>query len=222
MAWVRFPTWDRWKEVTQFRTACEAALAAEHARWASLPIDNPDTVLVKDPVQGGSFTCSLSEYKQAINNTNLLYSMLLASYAGLIEEHGRNLIEYAITTKNIQRAAFPNLHASDPIEEAAENYIRSAPIEAWGTKFLALKGWGWSDVDGGQAGVVEAIAIRNLTAHGLTEVNTTAFNRMMAAGCPSSLWSIGQRVSLDRSTFERLLQSLRAFGRKLSDCAAIL
>lgn len=222
MAWVRFPTWDRWKEVTQFRTACEASLAAEHARWANLPIHNPDAVLVKDPVQGGSFTCSLTEYKDAINNTHLLYSMLLAYYTGLIEEHGRNLIEYAITAKNIQRTAFPGLHATAPIEEAAENYIRAAQIEAWGAKFLALKGWSWADVEGGQAGVVEAIAMRNLTTHGLTKVNASTFNRMTAAGCSPALWPTGHQVSFDRATFERFLQNLRAFGRRLSDCAAIL
>ncbi len=222
MPWIKFPTWDRWGELTRFRIAIEAASAAEHSRWETLPIENPAAVTIADPVDGSDFRCSLEAYKTALSSTHQLYSMLLGAYAGLIEEHGRSLIEYALSVKHVPRTAFQNISLTNPADEAAEDYIRSMNVEFWGQRYLDLKERSWNDVGGGKAGVVEAIALRNITSHGLRAINTKAFNRMTAAGCDITKWPVGKDVTLNRPTFNECLQNLRAFGRVLSDIAAIL
>ena len=95
-------------------------------------------------------------------------------------------------------------------------------IEAWGTNFLKLGGMDWSGITGGKSGVVEAVTLRNLTAHGLRRVNARAFNRMVAAGCSEGLWPSGVEVILDKAIFEKLVRSLRSFARNLSTCAGLL
>lgn len=222
MGWVRFPVWDRWGELTRFRIALEASIASEHNRWSTLPIKHLEAATITDPVSGGDFECSLADYKAALANTTLLYGPLLGSYSSLVEYHGRNLVEYALSNKGIPRSKFKNMTANGSDESAAEGYVKAVPVEVWGADYLALKSRSWTDVGGGLAGIVEATVLRNLTSHGVDAVNMSAHNRLVAAGCDPTKWPVGVPVSLDRERFNTCLSNLRSFARAMATCAANL
>lgn len=222
MPWARFPIWDRWRDLTRFWIASESAIASELDRWTTLPIVNPETVIVNDPTGETEFQCSLADYKAALKDRHRLYSMLLAAYTGLVEEHGRNMIEYAIAVKGTPRQHFPGLDLQTAPDHAAQQYVKSASVEAWGGKYLELARRSWADVDGGKLGVVEAFTVRNLTAHGLLNFNQTAINRLVGAGANPPRWAIGDALAVDRKLFREFVWTLRAFGRAVSDVGANL
>lgn len=220
VSWIRFPIWDKWGELTRFWIAAEAALAAEHRRWTELPISEKDTIKITDPSNRTGFACSFNDYLSALGNEHRLYSMLIAAYIGLIEEHGRDTIEYMLSIKGCSRSAFPRLNANDPAAEAAEDYIRKNSVEVWGAELLKAAGWDWERLDCEKASLIEVFAIRNLTAHGLSAFNTSAENRIKAAGAQTCRWIVGQPVLLSRTLFGDYLKDLRAFARTISDAAA--
>lgn len=217
--WVRFPIWDRWGKLTRFWIVAESAFAAEKARWTSLPVLNPNEIKIIDPSGRTRFECDLSEYVAGLDSHHLLYSMLLTSYIGLVEEHGRDIIEYNITEKGLDYRNFPGMNTDIPARGAAEEYIKKQNVEQWGTRCLDVLGWSWSDVNCTQAAIVEVFAVRNIVAHGLENFNQTAANRIANVGGTSKRWTVGQPVILDRDTFGDYLHDLREFTRCLANAS---
>jgi uncharacterized membrane protein YoaK (UPF0700 family) len=77
----------------------------------------------------------------------------------------------------VKRSAFAGMDTAAPIEQAAEHWITGTPVEAWGAVVLKLGGRGWSGFKGGRRGVVEAVTVRNLCAHGIYGITKTAKSR---------------------------------------------
>lgn len=218
--WVRFPIWDRWGELTRFWIVSETALAAERARWTSLPVLNPNEIKIIDPSGKTRFECDLIDYINGLNSYHILYSMLLMSYIGLVEEHGRNVIEYLVATKGLDHSNFPGLDASLPVGNAAEDYIKKYNVEHWATKILESLGWSWSRMKCSKSAVVEIFAIRNIVSHGLVNFNQTAANRISGVGDACTRWAVGSPVVLDREIFGDYLHDLREFARCLANASA--
>lgn len=218
--WVRFPIWDRWRELTRFWIASKSAFMAERGRWTTLPIVNPNDIKISDQSGRTGFECTLDDYLTALDNKHLLYSMLLAAYIGLVEDHGRDIIEHLISTRNFSRSSFPGMDTTVPVDEAAEKFIKDYSVERWGSICLQTLGWSWSTLVCGKAAIVEIFAVRNIITHGLMIFNQTAANRIQNAGGQSSRWVVGQRVVLDRAVFGDYLHDLRAFARCLADASA--
>jgi hypothetical protein len=220
--WTRFPVWDKWRDLTRFWIAAETAISAERSRWESLPIRSDSEITIIDRTGVTEFSCNLDEYKTTLNNDHQLYSMLLSSYIGLVEEHGRNLVAHALSASNRPASDFPGLDARLPTNEAAEHYIRCVPVEAWGQAYLGLGLKDWTNLAGGKYGLVEAFVIRNLVSHGLSSISQTAFNRLSACGENAIGWSVGDQVIMDRTKFRHLQWNLRDFARAVAGVGANL
>jgi hypothetical protein len=139
----------------------------------------------------------------------------------LVEDLGRELVETLHTQAGIHRTAFAGLDPAAPIEQAAEHWITGTPVEAWGATILKLGGRGWSSFKGGRRGVVDAVTIRNLCAHGIPVYNQRALNRLTAASTTSQkLPALGEPIVLDRASFSRHVATLRGFARSMADGVA--
>lgn len=220
MAWVRYSMWDRWGDLTRFRLACEMALASYRTYVNGFPITAAAPLVINDPA-GSNFKCDLADFTAILNNDQQLYRVLFPSYVALVEDLGRELVETLSTAKGVPRSAFPGLDPSAPIEQAAEHWITGTAVEAWGSVILKLGGRGWSDFKGGRRGVVEAVIVRNLCAHGIPVYNQKALNRLaMSSTTSQKLPSLGDPIVLDRATFSRHVGTLRGFGRAMAASVA--
>jgi hypothetical protein len=212
--------WDRWRDLTRFRFACEMALASYRTYVNGFPITSTAPLVVNDP-SGTAFKCGLADFAAVLNDDQQLYRVLFPSYVALVEDLGRELVETLHTHAGIQRTAFAGLDAAAPIEQAAEHWITGTPVEVWGAIILKLGGRGWSSFKGGRRGVVDAVTIRNLCAHGVPVYNQRALNRLVAASTPSQkLPALGEQIVLDRASFSRHVATLRGFARSMADGVA--
>lgn len=222
MVWVRYEMWDRWRDLTRFRFASEMALASYRTYVNGFPITSTAPLVMTDPA-GSAFKCDLTDFTAVLNDDQQLYRVLFPSYVALVEDLGRELVETAHIKKAVQRTAFAGLDTVAPIDLAAEQWITSTPVEAWGAAILKLTNPGWSSVKGGRRGVVEAVTVRNLCAHGIPVYNQKALNRLAAASTPSQkLPGLGDPIVLDQATFSRHVATLRGFARALAASVANL
>ncbi len=220
MAWVRYNMWDRWRDLTRFRFACEMALDSYRTYVNGFPITSAAPLVVADP-GGTAFRCDLADFVAVLNDTEQLYRVLFPSYVALVEDLGRELVETLHTNAAINRTAFAGLDPAGPIDQAAEQWITATPVEAWGATILRLGGRGWSSFKGGRRGVVEAVTIRNLCAHGVPVYNQKALNRLTGASTATQkLPALGERIVLDRTHFSRHVATLRGFARSIADGVA--
>ena len=222
MAWVRYEMWDRWRDLTRFRFASEMALASYRTYVNSFPITSTAPLLMTDP-SGSAFKCDLTDFTAVLNDVQQLYRVLFPSYVALVEDLGRELVETACILKGAPRTAFVGLDAVAPIDSAAEHWVTGAPVEVWGAALLKVGGRNWSSLKGGRRGVVEAVTVRNLCAHGIPVYNQKAINRLAAASTPSQkLPALGEPIVMDRATFTRRVANLRGFARSIADGVANL
>lgn len=222
MVWVRYEMWDRWRDLTRFRFASEMALASYRTYVNGFPVTSTAPLAMTDPA-GSAFKCDLADFTAVLNDDQQLYRVLFPSYVALVEDLGRELVETAHTKKAVQRTAFAGLDTAAPIDLAAEQWITGTPVEAWGAAILKLTNPGWSSVKGGRRGVVEAVTVRNLCAHGIPVYNQKALNRLAAASTPSQkLPGLGDPIVLDQATFSRHVATLRGFARALAASVANL
>lgn len=220
MVWVRYGMWDRWRDLTRFRLACEMALASYRTYVNGFPIASTAPLVITDPA-GSNFKCDLTDFTAVLNDGQQLYRVLFPSYVALVEDLGRELAETLHSGKGAPRTAFAGLDASAPIDQAAEHWITGAPVETWGATILKLGGRKWSDFKGGRRGVVEAVTIRNLCAHGIPVFNQRALNRLATASTPKqTLPTLGDPIVLDRIAFVRHVGVLRGFARSMADGVA--
>lgn len=220
MAWVRYGMWDRWRDLTRFRFACEMALSSYRTYVNGFPITSTAPLVMTDPA-GSNFKCDLADFTGVLNDEQQLYRVLFPSYVALVEDLGRELVETLHIKKGVQRTSFAGLDPASSIDQAAEHWITATPVEAWGATILKLGGRGWSSFKGGRRGVVEAVTVRNLCAHGIPVFNQRALNRLAAASTPAQkLPALGDAIVLDRATFSRHVATLRGFARSMADVAA--
>lgn len=222
MAWVRYGMWDRWRDLTRFRFASEMALASYRTYVNGFPVTSTAPLVMTDPA-GSAFKCDLAEFTSVLNDDQQLYRVLFPSYVALVEDLGRELVETAHVRKAKPRTAFAGLDAVAPIDIAAENWITGAPVEAWGAALLKVGNRNWSSHKGGRRGVVEAVTVRNLCAHGVPVYNQKALNRLAAVSTPSQkLPALGDPIVMDRAAFTRHVANLREFARSMADGIANL
>lgn len=218
MAWVRFPIWDRWGELTRFLLASEMALASYANYLETLPITDKGGATIKDPSGDSKFQCSFDDFLMTLKDEEQIYKVILPSYVALLEEHARNLIEELIVKKGVPASTFNNTATpkgvTQPPDQIAESYILTTPVEVWGKIILKTGSRDWSDFDGGLLILVEAFVVRNLIAHGLNSFNDTAFNRLNNVSPPRV--TTGQKVTLNKVIFQEYLATMRAFARCLA------
>ena len=220
--WVRYGMWDRWRDLTRFRFACEMALESYRNYVNGFPVTSSAPLVVEDPA-GSAFRCDLDDFVSVLNDNQQLYRVLFPSYVALAEDLARELIETLATSKGAALVCFPGIDSSVPIEEAAERWISDTPVEVWGAAILKSGDRGWSSFRGGRRGVVEAVTVRNLYAHGIPVFNRKAVNRLAAVSTQSQrLPNVGDQIILDRATFSRHLATLRAFSRAMAHGVANL
>lgn len=220
MVWVRYGMWDRWRDLTRFRLACEMALASYRTYVNGFPIASDAPLVITDPA-GSNFKCDLGEFTTVLNDGQQIYRVLFPSYVALVEDLGRELVETLHGGKGVPRTAFAGLDATAPIDQAAEHWITGTPVEASGAAILKAGGRKWSDFKGGRRGVVEAVTIRNLCAHGIPVFNQRALNRLSAvSGAKQKLPALNDPIVLDRAAFVRHVGILRGFARVMADGVA--
>lgn len=220
MVWVRYGMRDRWRDLTRFRFACEMALASYRTYVNGFPIASEAPLVITDPA-GSNFKCDPGEFTTVLNDNQQLSRVLFPSYVALVEDLGRELVETLHSGKGVPRSALAGLDATAPIDQAAEHWITGTPVEAWGATILKLGGRKWSGFKGGRRGVVEAVTIRNLCAHGIPVFNQRALNRLSAVSAPKqTLPSLNDPIILDRITFLNHVGVLRKFARTMADGVA--
>ena len=220
--WVRYSMWDRWRELTRFRVACEMALASYKIYVTGFPVSADAPLIIRDPSADSNFRCDLDEFKRTLDDEAALYRILFPSYVGLVEDLGRELVERLIFDKGLPRSAFPGLASTGDLADAAEMYITGVAIEVWGDAILVAGNRDWSSIKGGKRAVVQAITVRNLLAHGLPAFNQKAVNRIAAAAGRRIALEPGDPVSLNKKKFASYTSTLRTFARLLADAVSKL
>lgn len=172
MAWVRYGMWDRWRDLPRFRLACEMALASYRTYVNGFPIASDAPLVITDPA-GSNFKCDLGEFTAVINDRQQLYRVLFPSYVALVEDLGRELVETLHTGKGIpRRVRRPRCHRADRPGRGALDHRHTG--RSVGCDRPEAGGRKWSNFKGGRRGVVEAVTIRNLCAHGIPVFNQRA------------------------------------------------
>jgi hypothetical protein len=204
--------WQRWKELTRFRLACEMALSSYRKSFAELPIREIESTTIYDERGPTRFECGYGDFVEALTDETYLYQLLLIAHASLVEEFGRTIIKDLLAL-GVARSDFGGLDAAAPPDEAVETYIMRCSVEAWGGAILAVAGRSWSIVPGGLGDVVHAFVVRNIIAHGGKDYNRTAINRLNGAAPGRFSIRSGAAVVLDREAFQQHLSRLRNFAR---------
>lgn len=215
--WVRYSMWDRWRDLTRFRLACEMSLASYRSYVNDFPVTSPAELVVHDPSGDSSFKCGLDDFKNVLNDSEVLYRTLLPSYVALIEDLARELIERMLTEKGVARGQFVGMQQTGDAADAVERYVSTTAVEVWGEAVLKASIRDWSGVKGGKRGVAEAVTVRNLCAHGVPVFNRKAINRLTTAAGSNVTIKEGDPITLDKKKFSTYTANLRAFGRFLSD-----
>lgn len=216
-SWVRYPMWDRWRDLTRFRVACEMALESYRNYVNGFPVVSDTPLVVEDNSRGSGFRCQLDEFKIALNDEQQLYRVLLPAYVALIEDLARDVTCSLLGGKQVARSQFTGMSSCGSIDEAAERWIADAAVELWGELILDQGGRDWSSIKGGKRAVVRTVTVRNLCAHGIPVYNQKAVNRIGAAAGTAPIPAAGDAIVLDRPAFYDHVATLRAFGRVLSD-----
>lgn len=217
--WVRYSMWDRWRDLTRFRLSCEMALSSYRTYLKELPFTKTFDLVVKDPSKESGFKCSYDEFVTSLNDDTQLYRVLFPAYVGLVEDLARELIENLLINHNYQRTQFSNMPTTGDLTDAVRQFVISTQVEYWGDVILTSGSRSWSDVPDGKAGVVEAIVVRNLCAHGEPAFNNKAANRIIAAN-PGTTIKANDLIKLDKTSFKRHLTVLRGFARTMSDAVS--
>jgi len=214
--------WDRWRDLTRFRLACEMALDSYKSYVNDFPVTSTAELTVHDPSGDSGFKCGLDDFKLVLNDSEVLYRTIFPSYVALTEDLARELVERLVTDKGIARATFSTMAPIGDLTDSAERYVSITAVEVWGEAILKAGSRGWSDVKGGKRGVVEAITVRNLCAHGIPVFNRTAVNRITVAAGRAIAIKEGDRILLDKKKFATYTATLRAFARTMADAVTNL
>lgn len=217
-SWVRYSMWDRWRDLTRFRLACEMALDSYRTYVNDFPVSSPSPLIVHDPSGDSAFKCDLDDFKRILNDGEVLYRTVFPNYVALTEDLARELVDRLITDKAVARTQFPGMKASD----TAEHYVTNVATEVWGEAILKAGGREWAGVKGGKRAVVGAVTVRNLCAHGIPVFNQTAVNRIAAAAGRKIALKDGDPIKLDKKRFTAYTATLRAFARLLADSVTSL
>lgn len=220
--WVRYSMWDRWRDLTRFRVACEMALGSYKSYVNDFPVTSEAKLTVHDRSGDSAFKCDLDDFKQVLNDNEVLYRNIFPSYVALTEDLARELIEKLIAEKGMIRTNFAGMPQIGDLPEAAEHYITGTAVEVWGDAILKAGSRDWSGIKGGKRAVVEAISVRNLCAHGIPVFNRKAVNRMTTAAGRKIAIKEGDPIRLDKKKFATYTATLKAFARCLADAAANL
>lgn len=219
--WVRYSMWDRWRDLTRFRLACEMALASYKTYVNDFPVSSVSQLIVHDPSGDSGFKCEIDDFKQVLNDGEALYRTLFPSYVALIEDLARELVERLVAEKGVARQAFAGMKPGE-LADAAERYVTEVAVEVWGEAILKAGGRDWSAIKGGKCAVVEAVTVRNLCAHGVPVFNRKAINRIKAAAGRAIPLKEGDVIKLDKKHFTAYTATLRTFARLLADSATNL
>lgn len=205
--------WQRWKELTRFRLACEMALSAYRKTFSELPFRNIADATVFDQNGPTRFECSHREFLDSLQDDTRLYQLLLVAHVSLVEEFGRVVVSEIVDQQLAPRSAFPGLDPNKSASDAADDYIRRCNVEAWGGALLTAAGRDWGIVPGGAGAVVHAFVARNIIAHGATTYNQTAVNRLNGVASGAFAIVSGAPFVLPRDSFQLHLSRLRNFAR---------
>lgn len=212
-SWVRYSMWDRWRDLTRFRIACEMALCSYKTYVNDFPVSSPSPLIVHDPSGDSGFKCDLNDFKQILNDGEALYRTIFPNYVALTEDLARELVERLMTDKGLARTHFPGMNGGD----TPEHYVTAVAMEVWGEAILKAGGRDWSGIKGGKRAVVEAVTVRNLCAHGIPVFNKKAINGISAASPRKIALKDGDPIRLDKKRFTAYTATLRAFARALAD-----
>ncbi len=215
--WVRYSMWDRWRDLTRFRLACEMALASYKNYVNGFPVGADTPLVIHDPSGESGFKCDLDDFKRVLNDAGALYRVLYPSYVALVEDLARELIEKAVGDKGVPRSSFTSLDAMGDLADSAERYVTRTPIEVWGAALLSAGNRDWLGIKGGKRAVVETVTVRNLCAHGLPAFNQKAVNRIQAAAGRKIGLKAGDPVILEKKQFAAYTSTLRTFARVVAD-----
>jgi hypothetical protein len=196
------------------------ALASYKTCVNDFPVTSPAALTVHDPSGDSGVNCGLDDFNSVLNDNEVLYHTIIPSYVALTEDLARELVERLVIDKGTPRSTFSTMPATGDLAESAERYVSITAVEAWGEAILTAGSRDWSDVKGGKRGVVEAITVRNLCAHGIPVFNRTAVNLRKAAAGRSIAIKEGDLIRLDKKRFTTYTARLRAFARTLADACA--
>lgn len=196
--WVRYSMWDRWRDLTRFRLACEMSLASYKSYVNDFPVTSSADLLIHDPSGDSGFKCGLEDFKNVLNDREVLYRMIFPSYVALIEDLGRDLIERMLVDKAVSRSHFTGMQQTGDAADAVERYVSTTAVEVWGEAVLKAGLRKWGDVKGGKRGIAEAVTVRNLCAHGIPVFNRKAINRLTAAAGSNVTIKDGTPITLDK------------------------
>lgn len=150
--------WLEWGRITRFLESARLAFARERDLWTSAEFEDREEVRLVSANGRRSYSVSLEEHVEAVNDEQTLYaSVLIHSYA---------IAEAAAARKlGVDSRTFGG-------------------IEDWGERLLEANGKSWDRVSDGRAGLVEVAVVRNAFAHGTHLIGRQGQSRLARAGAP--------------------------------------
>lgn len=205
--------WQRWKELTQFRLACEMALSSYRKTLKELPIFDTSKIKIFEGSGISKFECGYSEFLDALADGTQLYRLLLVAHASLVEEFGRAIVAGVLNNSLRDRGSFPNIGKGSEISDVVDEYIMRTPVEIWGRAILLAAG---KEVNQEYEGlVVHAFVIRNIVAHGGQIYTERSINRLRNVNFSSDRVTISTSCELTKESFLSHLAVLRDFSREI-------
>lgn len=176
-----------WGRITRFLESARLAFARERDLWTSAEFEDREEVRLVSATGGGSYTVSLEQHVEAVNDEQTLYaSVLIHSYA--ISEAG----------------------AARKLGADSRTF---GGIEDWGGSLLKANGRSWDLVTGGLAGLVEVAIVRNAFAHGNRMIDPKGQSRLARAGARPRTAGTPVTLSYDElRLFRSRLRSLMNVG----------
>ena len=176
-----------WGRITRFLESARLAFARERGLWTSAEFEDRDEVRLVSASGGGSYSVSLEQHVEAVNDEQTLYaSVLIHSYA---------IAEAGAATKL----------------DADQRTLGC--VEDWGGRLLNANGRSWDLVTGGRAGLVEVALVRNAFAHGNRTVAPKDQSRLARAGARPKTAGTPVTLSYDElRLFRSRLKSLLNVG----------
>lgn len=179
--------WVEWGRITRFLESARLAFARERGLWTTAEFEDREEVRLVSTNGGGSYSVSLEQHVEAVNDEQTLYaSVLIHSYA--IAEAGA-------------------------AKKLGADQRTLGSIEDWGGRLLKANSTDWHLVTGGLAGLLEVAFVRNAFAHGNRTVAPKDQSRLARAGARPRTAGTPVTLSYDElRLFRSRLRSLMNVG----------
>ena len=197
VGWVRYSMWDRWRDLTRFRLACEMSLASYRTYVNDFPVTSEASLTVHDPSGDSGFKCGLDDFKTVLNDAEALYRTIYPSHVALVEDLARELVERLLVD-----VAGMGSDEYRPWDQVADDpLVERLLLEMQGAARVALTG---SDAPG-----LEVVLPIPEAAAPLLNLLASVLEPVPACGTPQGIRRVAEAAGKELAVLMRGIRAIR-------------